>query len=170
MDNNKKLSTPLPIDSPLLRRGRERLFRASNLLIQKIKEFEGLRLVAYKPTKAERWYTIGYGHSAGDVRAGMRITEEKAEELLRRDLFFVEKFINGIPKVQTQGQFDALVSFTYNVGIGKLKASTLLKKIMHDAPTAEIQREFMKWVYSGGKKLDGLVKRRRWEAERWGDA
>lgn len=142
--------------------------RASNLLIQKLKEFEGLRLVAYKPTKAERWWTIGYGHCAGDVRAGMRITEEKAEELLKRDLFFVEKFINGIPKVRTQGQFDALVSFAYNVGVSKLKKSTLLNKIMHDAPTAEIQREFMKWVYSGGKKLDGLVKRRRWEAERYG--
>lgn len=141
--------------------------RASNLLIQKLKEFEGLRLVAYKPTKAERWYTIGYGHSAGYVRAGMRITAEKAEDLLKRDLFFVEKFINGIPKVQTQGQFDALVSFTYNVGVGNLKRSTLLKKIMHDASTEEIQREFMKWVYSGGKRLDGLVKRRRWEAERW---
>lgn len=141
--------------------------RVSNLLIQKLKAFEGLRLVAYKPTKAERWWTIGYGHSAGDVRAGMRITEEKAEELLRRDLFFVERFINGIPKVKTQGQFDALVSFTYNVGVGKLKKSILLKKIMHDAPTAEIQREFMKWVNSGGKQLDGLVKRRRWEAERW---
>ncbi|MDD7596387.1 MAG: lysozyme [Prevotella sp.] len=143
--------------------------RASNLLIQKLKEFEGLRLVAYKPTKAERWYTIGYGHSAADVRQGMRITVEKAEELLRRDLFFVEKFVNGIPKIKTQGQFDALVSFTYNVGVGNLKRSTLLKKIMHDASTAEIQREFMKWVNSGGKKLDGLVKRRRWEAERWAE-
>ncbi len=142
-------------------------FRASGTLISKLKAFEGLRLVAYKPTKAERWWTIGYGHSADDVRAGMRITEEKAEELLKRDLFFVEKFINGIPKIKTQGQFDALVSFTYNVGVGKLKRSTLLKKIMHDAPTAEIQREFMKWVYSGGKKLDGLVKRRRWESQRW---
>lgn len=144
-------------------------YRASDTLIKKLKEFEGLRLVAYKPTKAERWYTIGYGHSAGDVRAGMRITKEKAEELLRRDLFFVERFINGIPKVRTQGQFDALVSFTYNVGIGKLKSSTLLKKIMHDASTEEIQREFMKWVYSGGKQLDGLVKRRRWEASRWAE-
>lgn len=143
--------------------------RASNLLIQKLKEFEGLSLVAYKPTKAERWWTIGYGHSAGDVRQGMRITEKKAEELLKRDLYFVEKFVNGIPKVRTQGQFDALVSFTYNVGVGKLKSSTLLKKIMHDATTAEIQREFMKWVYSGGKKLDGLVKRRRWEAQRWAE-
>ncbi len=141
--------------------------RASDTLISKLKEFEGLRLLAYKPTKAERWWTIGYGHSAGDVRAGMRITEEEAEELLRRDLFFVERFINSIPKVQTQGQFDALVSFTYNVGIGKLKSSTLLKKIMHDASTEEIQREFMRWVYSGGKQLDGLVKRRRWEAQRW---
>ena len=143
-------------------------FRASDTLISKIKAFEGLRLVAYKPTKAERWYTIGYGHCAGDVRAGMRINEEKAEELLKRDLFFVEKFLNGIPKIKTQGQFDALVSFTYNVGVGTLKRSTLLKKIMHDAPTIEIQREFMKWVYSGGKKLDGLVRRRRWEAEKWG--
>lgn len=143
--------------------------RASNLLIQKLKEFEGLRLVAYKPTKAERWWTIGYGHSAGDVKAGMRINEEKAEELLKRDLFFVEKFVNGIPKVRTQGQFDALVSFTYNVGVGKLKASTLLKKIMHDASMEEIQREFMMWVYSAGKQLDGLVKRRRWEAERWAE-
>ena len=144
-------------------------FRASKLLIQKLKEFEGLRLVAYKPTKAERWYTIGYGHSAGDVRAGMRITEGNAEELLKRDLFFVEKFINGIPKVKTQGQFDALVSFTYNVGVGNLKKSTLLKKIMHDAPTAEIQKEFLRWVYSGGKQLAGLVTRRRWEAQSWAE-
>ena len=144
-------------------------YRASDTLIKKLKEFEGLRLEAYKPTKAERWWTIGYGHSAADVRQGMRITEEKAEELLNRDLFFVEKFVNGIPKVRTQGQFDALVSFTYNVGVGKLKSSTLLKKIMHDAPTEEIQREFMKWVYSGGKKLGGLVRRRRWEAERWAE-
>lgn len=144
-------------------------YRASDTLISKLKEFEGLQLVAYKPTKAERWWTIGYGHSAADVRAGMRITAEKAEELLRRDLFFVEKFVNGIPKVKTQGQFDALVSFAYNVGVGNLKKSTLLKKIMHDAPTAEIQREFMKWVNSGGKQLAGLAKRRRWEAERWGD-
>lgn len=141
--------------------------RASDTLISKLKEFEGLRLVAYKPTKAERWYTIGYGHSAGDVKAGMLITEEKAEELLKRDLFFVERFINGIPKVKTQGQFDALVSFVYNVGVGKLKRSTLLNKIIHDAPTEEIQSEFMRWVYSGGKQLDGLVRRRRWEAERW---
>ena len=143
--------------------------RASNLLIQKLKEFEGLSLVAYKPTKAERWWTIGYGHCAGDVKEEMIITEEEAEELLKRDLFFVERFINGIPKVKTQGQFDALVSFTYNVGVGNLKRSTLLKKIMHDAPTAEIQREFMKWVYSGGKLLGGLVTRRRWEAERWAE-
>lgn len=142
-------------------------FRASDTLISKLKEFEGLCLVAYKPTKAERWYTIGYGHSAGDVRAGMRITKEKAEELLRRDLFFVEKFVNGIPKVRTQGQFDALVSFTYNVGVGNLKRSTLLKKIMHDAPKAEIQKEFLRWANSGGKRLAGLVKRRSWEAERW---
>lgn len=142
-------------------------YRASDTLISKLKEFEGLRLVAYKPTKSERWYTIGYGHSAGDVRAGMRINEEKAEELLRRDLFFVEKFVNGIPNVKTQGQFDALVSFAYNVGVGNLKNSTLLKKIMHDAPTEEIQEEFLRWVYSGGKRLAGLVKRRRWEAERW---
>lgn len=144
-------------------------FRASDTLISKLKEFEGLRFVAYKPTKAERWYTIGYGHSAGDVRAGMRINEEKAEELLRRDLFFVERFINGIPKIKTQGQFDALVSFAYNVGVGNLKNSTLLKKIMHDAPTAEIQKEFLRWTTSGGKRLAGLVKRRSWEAQRWGD-
>lgn len=134
-----------------------------------MKEFEGLCLVVYKPTKAEWWWTIGYGHSAADVRAGMRITEEKAEELLRRDLFFVEKFVNGTPKVQTQGQFDALVSFTCDVGVGKLKTSTLLKKIMRDATTEEIQREFMKWVYSGGKRLDGLVRRRSWVAERWSE-
>lgn len=144
-------------------------YRASDTLISKLKEFEGLSLVAYKPTKAERWWTIGYGHSAGDVKAGMRITEEKAKELLRRDLFFVEKFVNGIPKIKTQGQFDALVSFTYNVGVGNLKKSTLLKKIMHDAPKAEIQKEFLRWANSGGKRLAGLVKRRRWEAERWGN-
>lgn len=144
-------------------------FRTSDMLIEKIKVFEGLRLVAYKAHPTERWYTIGYGHYAGDVTEGMRITKERAEELLRRDLMAVERFCNDIPELDTQGKFDAVCDFVYNLGAGNFKRSTLYRSIKHHAPVGVIQREFRKWVRAGGKVLKGLVKRREWEARRWAE-
>lgn len=140
--------------------------KSSNILITKIKEFEGLSLKSYKDS-AGVW-TIGYGHTRG-VKSGQVITEKQAESLLRGDLLGSEKYVNGLGLSFSQGQFDALVDFAYNLGTGSLSRSTLLKKILTKAPTSEIQDEFKRWVYAGGKKLPGLVKRRAWEAQRWVD-
>ena len=134
-----------------------------------IKQFEGLRLKAYK-CPADVW-TIGYGHTsaAGQpaVKSGMSITEAQANKILASDLGQYEDAINNSVKVDlTQNQFDALVSFVYNVGIGAFQKSTLLKKLnagQYDA----VPGELMKWTKGGGKELPGLVRRRRAEAALW---
>lgn len=141
--------------------------KASEQCIAAIKQFEGLRLKAYKPVATEKYYTYGYGHCGPDVGANARITEDYADFLLRRDIRLVEAQIDGLWLTLTQGQMDALVSFVFNLGIGNLKKSTLLRKVKARRPTEEIQKEFQKWVYAGGKKLAGLVKRRAWEAKMW---
>ena len=140
--------------------------KASDILIEKVKEFEGLRLTSYKDS-AGVW-TIGYGHTRG-VKAGQSITEKQADSLLRGDLLTAENYVNGLKLNLTQGQFDALVDFCYNLGAGNLAGSTLLAKIRAKAPTEEIQAQFKRWVYAKGKKLKGLVRRREWEASRWAE-
>ncbi len=140
--------------------------RISNEALAKVKEFEGLRLESYK-CSAGVW-TIGYGHTRG-VKQGQSITEAQADALLRGDLMSAERYVNELSLNLTQGQFDALVDFAFNLGTGRLGSSSLLKKIRQGADTAEIQSEFKRWVYAGGKKLEGLVKRRAWEAERWSE-
>ena len=138
--------------------------KTSNLAIEKIKSFEGCRLAAYQDSVGV--WTIGYG-STLNVRRGMRISQAEAG---RRFLFDLETAEIGLRKLNlnlTQGQFDALADFVFNLGVGKLTNSTLLKKIKANASTAQIQAEFRKWVYAGKKKANGLVKRREWEAQRW---
>lgn len=104
--------------------------KTSDAMVNHLKQFESLRLKAYKPTKNEKYYTIGYGHYGKDVKPDMVITKEKAEELFRNDLKRFENAVNKHVKVDiTQNQFDALVSFTYNLGEGALAKSTLLKKL-----------------------------------------
>ena len=126
-----------------------------------IKQSEGLRLEAYLCPAGV--LTIGYGHTGSDVREGSRVSREEAENLLTRDLERFEKDILKMVKVElTQNQFDALVSFTYNVGSGALKTSTLLKKL-NAGNYMEAADEFLKWTKAGGKELPGLVKRRRTE-------
>ena len=137
---------------------------ASNILIEKLKEFEGYRPTSYQDS-AGVW-TIGYGHTQG-VKKGQKITKAQAESLLRGDLLKAEKYVNGLKLNLTQGQFDALVDFAYNLGTRNLGTSTLLGKIRMKASDEEIQAQFRRWVYAGGKVLPGLVKRREWEAQRW---
>ena len=127
-----------------------------------IKRFEGLRLKAYLCPSGKP--TIGYGHTK-DVKLGDVITEEEAEQLLLEDLIVVENEINKHNLDINQNQFDALVSFVYNVGVGNFRTSTLLKKIKTDPNDKTIANEFKRWVYSNGKKLPGLVKRREEEAK-----
>ncbi|MNR27868.1 Lysozyme RrrD [compost metagenome] len=129
--------------------------------IDLIKRFEGFELEAYQDSVGV--WTIGYGHTIG-VKPGDRITQAQADLTLMRDLTIYETGVsNMVLKPITQGQFDALVSFAFNLGIGALGKSTLLQKLNAGDPVGAVM-EFQRWVYAGGKKLNGLVKRR--EAER----
>ena len=139
---------------------------ASDLLIKKITEFEGFSNTAYR-CPAGKW-TCGIGHTSG-VTATTTCTRKEAERWLKEDLAPVEAYVNTIEQVRTQGQYDALVDFAYNLGLGNLKSSTLLRKIKAGASTEDIQEQFRRWVYAGGKVLKGLVKRREWEAQRWAE-
>ena len=141
--------------------------KSSDLLIRKIKEFEGLSLKAYKPVPTEKFYTIGYGHYGADVKANQVITEKEAESLLRKDLEKFEAYVNKLDVCKRQGQFDSLVSFSFNLGTAALGRSTLLKYIRAKKPEQYIREEFAKWVNSKGMRLKGLVIRRQWEADRY---
>lgn len=143
--------------------------RTSNKGLALIKEFEGLRLDAY--LCPARVWTIGYGHTsaAGSpaVHEGMRVSAVEAETILRRDLLKYEMGVSRLVKVHlSQSQFDALVSFCYNVGEGALGKSTLLKRV-NAGEFDRVPAEFMKWTKGGGKELPGLVRRRREEAKLW---
>ena len=136
--------------------------KSSELLIKKIKEFEGCRLSAY--TDSVGVPTIGVGHTKG-VKIGQKISMEQAESFLREDLFSVEKYVNTIPEVNTQGKFDALVDFVFNLGSGNLASSTLLKLINNNPDDPAIAKQFKRWVHSGSEVLKGLVIRREKEVE-----
>ena len=141
--------------------------KPSDLLIRKIKEFEGLSLKAYKPVPTEKFYTIGYGHYGADVKANQVITEKEAESLLRKDLEKFEAYVNKLDVCKKQCCFDALVSFSFNLGTAALGRSTLLKYIRANKAEQYIRGEFAKWINSGGVPLRGLKKRRQWEADRY---
>lgn len=138
---------------------------ASKILIEKIKEFEGLRLSPYR-CSAGAW-TIGYGHTSGVTGRTPAITKEQAEKYLRADLKQYEAFVDKLGVTCKQCKFDALVDFAFNLGVETLRRSTLLKKIRACASDKDVRAEFMKWTNAKGKKLDGLVKRRQWEADRY---
>ena len=147
--------------------------KASKSAYVLIHTLEGCRLHAYR-CPAGVW-TIGWGHTAG-VYEGMTITREQANALLEQDIRIFEdnlsfalglngndRMPNGLPI--TQHQFDALLSFTYNVGTGNLARSTLLRKVKANPKDPSIRGEFSRWVYGGGKRLLGLVRRRKMEAD-----
>ena len=138
--------------------------KSSDLLLNKIIDFEGCKLTAYR-CPAGVW-TIGVGHTRG-VKQGQKITEAQAISLLKGDLLPCENYVNNLGVCKTQGQFDALVDFCFNLGTGALGRSTLLKFIRQGKAEQYIRGEFAKWVKSGGKTLAGLVKRRTWEADRY---
>ena len=138
--------------------------KASESLIQKLKEFEGLRLIAYRDAAGVP--TIGYGHTRG-VKMGDRLTVYWADQLLRKDVAKVAYEVMQLGVVHTQGQLDALTSFAFNLGIGRLIRSSLLKTIRNGGSMHQIRKEFGRWTYANGHKLKGLEKRRKWEAERF---
>lgn len=139
--------------------------KTSDRGIEMIKAFEGLRLEAYR-CAAGVW-TIGYGHTY-DVKKGQRMSPEEAEDYLRCDLGYIERNLTVMRPLR-QNQFDALVSFVFNVGISSFKSSTLRKMVMKNPDDKAIYDEILKWKYitvNGVKKvLPGLEKRRIKEAE-----
>ena len=131
--------------------------KTSPIGIALIKEFEGLRLKAYLCPGGV--WTIGYGHTAC-VKPGMVISEAQAEEYLKADLISFERYLNGLGLALNQNQFDALISLIYNIGIGNFQKSTLLRKARINANDNSIMDEFLRWVYSKGRVLPGLQRRR----------
>lgn len=138
--------------------------KVSDDLIEAIKGFEGCKLYAYRDSGGK--LTIGVGHVKG-VKAGMAITMAQAEAYLRSDLEATERYVNSLGKTFTQEQFDALVCLIFNIGQGNFSKSTLWKYIKANSTQLLIVRAWMSWVYCNKKVLNGLVKRRKWEAERY---
>ena len=130
-----------------------------------IKRFEGFRANAYV-CPGGHW-TAGYGTRRG-VTPTTHVTEDEAEQMLMRDLEMLARGVRALLKVPlTDSQFGALVSFAYNLGLGALANSTLIRKV-NAGNLDGAREEFGRWVNAGGKRLDGLVRRRAAEAEMWG--
>lgn len=151
--------------------------KTSEAGVSLIEHFESCRLTAYWDSYGKCW-TIGWGHTGPDVYKELVITQIVADTLLEQDLIAcenaVKKFFAGVPL--TRGQFDALVSFFYNVGAGKRgiksglfvltngQPSTLARQVL-GRDYAGAAEEFSKWIYSGGVPLRGLERRRRAERQ-----
>lgn len=143
--------------------------KISNKGIEFITAFEGIRTKPY--LCSANVCTIGIGTTIypNGVKVTMKdkeITLDQAKEYLKHDLEKFEKGVNSLVKVKlNQNQFDALISFAYNCGLGNLKASTLLK-LVNAMPTSEaIFNQFLRWNKAGGKEVSGLTRRRKAEAE-----
>ncbi|ONI59597.1 lysozyme [Candidatus Liberibacter solanacearum] len=128
-------------------------------LIDLIKRFEGLRLSAYR-CPAGIW-TIGYGHTGNDVFKNVAITEQQADDLLKWD---VSKCLSPVFTVspilenESENRISAIGDFVFNLGIGRYRASTL-RKCVDAEDWMNASHEIRKWVFAGGKKLNGLVLR-----------
>lgn len=124
--------------------------------LQLLKKFEGCKLIAYWDVNG---YSIGYGHHGDDVTAGMKITQKEAEAYLKKDVAKFEKAVNVLKYTFNQNQFDALVDFAYNCGVGNLK------KLTADSSRtlSEISGKIPAYCKANGVALAGLVNRRRAE-------
>ena len=132
--------------------------------VELIKYFEGFEDTAYL-CPANVW-TIGYGRTR-NVKEGDRITEAQAERDLLEELEEIKHQVLHSVKVElTQNELDALTSWTYNLGVGNLNSSTLLKKL-NAGSKDEVPAEMLRWNKASGKVLAGLTKRREAEAEVW---
>lgn len=132
-----------------------------------IRRFEGFSAVPYLCPAG--YLTVGYGHVVKNPEAFRQpITEDEATEILALDIQNAEKAVLRLITVPlTNGQFDALVSFTFNLGSGALQRSTLRRKVNRENH-AEVPAEFLRWVWAGGRKLKGLVNRREAESLMYG--
>ena len=129
--------------------------------ISLIKKFEGCELEAYQDSVGV--WTIGYGHIK-DVKQGDKINQDEAENLLEEEMPEYEGYINDMVEVSLeQCQFDALVSWVYNLGPTNLSSSTLLK-VLNEGDYDEVPFQIKRWNKAGGKVLEGLTRRREAEA------
>lgn len=137
--------------------------RISQEGIRLVKAFEGLRLHAYEDIAGI--ITIGYGHTGHDVHAGLTISEEDAEVLLRIDIVrFEECVTDAVEVLLSQHEFDACVSLAYNIGCKAFAASTLLK-LLNAGNKKAAADQFLRWDKARGKVVAGLTKRRQAERE-----
>jgi lysozyme len=126
-----------------------------------IKRFEGCRLKSYKCSA--NVLTIGYGHTSG-VKETDTITQDEADKLLQEDVEQFEKYVDDNVTVKLgQSQFDSLVAWTFNLGVGNLRESTMLKKLNNE-DYKSVPSEMKRWNKAGGKTLDGLIRRREAES------
>lgn len=141
------------------------------------KDSEGLELVAYPdpgtknhpdPIERGKPWTIGYGHTKG-VYPGMTCTEAQADAWLREDVKWAERAVKDLVEVRlSQGQYDALVDFVFNVGRKAFLNSELLQKL-NQGRYSEVDAELAEWIFSGGKVFQGLVTRRARAAQLFDD-
>jgi len=156
--NLKKLSS---IIEKLLQQKRNSSMNISQEGLSLIKKFEGCELEAYKC--AAGVLTIGYGSTKG-VKEGDTITQEEADKLLLHEMKEYEGYINNNVTVDLkQNQFDALVSWVFNLGPANLKASTMLK-VLNNKEYDDVPAQIKRWNKAGGKVLQGLIRRREAEA------
>ena len=141
--------------------------KVSQDCVELVKHFEGFEDTAYL-CPANVW-TIGYGRTR-NVKEGDRITEPQAERDLLEELEeFKHQVLNSVKVELKQNELEALTSWTYNLGVGNLKSSTLLKKL-NAGSKDEVPAEMLRWNKASGKVLAGLTKRREAEAELWAKA
>lgn len=131
-----------------------------------IAQWESFRAHAYWDASGKVW-TVGYGHTR-QVTKDTVCTKAKAVEWMRADCAAIVRYLNSLDMNITQQQFDALVDFAFNVGLGNLRKSTLLRLVRHSAPKENVMAEFYKWNRSGGKVLQGLSIRREGDAMLYG--
>lgn len=137
------------------------LMKISEKGVALIKKFEGCKLYAYRDSVGI--WTIGYGNTS-HAKAGLAITQAQADKFLQEDVTPIEKALNAMNINFTQGQFDSLVSWCFNLGLGNFNSSTMKKRIVAKAGDTEITDEMIRWTRAGGKVLTGLVRRRAEEA------
>ena len=136
--------------------------KISNKGIALIREFEGCRLQSYR-CSAGVW-TIGYGHTGKDIKEGMTITQQEADDWLMVDCNRVLQMLRDTLRVPIrQNQLDALVSLGFNIGTEALRKSTLMSLVNRNPDDLNIPEQFDRWVYASGKVVNGLVRRRKAE-------
>lgn len=155
--SSRSLTELRPVEQPIIEETIIEVTTISENCVNLIKKYEGLRLTAYL-NEGEQYYTIGYGHHGSDVKENQTITEEQAEQLLIADLQgYVEYVLKYCEYLNlTQNELDALVSFTYNTGVGNLQKITANKTRTKE----EIAEHFLGYINKGSIYENGLTKRR----------